>query len=472
MLGITGLQLYWNYQNYQTTVSSFKKDANNALNVAVDREMANRRERLYLKVKSWLADTAIVKVTCDTNNKERNTAFTMEDVVPYYPDEKASKVTIGISSYKEKIGKITPEAKAVFVEHFAKIIKDDLNDGTTHYYTQGLGHRIEREFESNKVDKKTLIKFYRNELQNRKIYSMVTLNPKHLQIKNHFITNRVNTSFRSPYDQELVWASLENPSHYYLREMKWLIVSSFLLIGITLLCFYYTISTLFNQYKLVAIKNQFISNMTHEINTPLSSIQVTTEALQKFDLNKETTKKYLDIILYQTNKLNQLSGEILDHAKLETLSFPMNEKINLNELIIRVINDFKLTAPHVFKYVNDDEAAIIKGNTAHLSRSIANVLENAIKYNDATEPMVHIKLYRTNKGLNLSIADNGPGIADAYKDKIFEQFYRIPTGNIHDTKGYGLGLSYVKKVVVQHHGTIDVFDNQPNGSLFSINLPC
>ncbi|RYF99903.1 MAG: hypothetical protein EOO07_36145, partial [Chitinophagaceae bacterium] len=120
VLGITGLQLYWNYQNYKTVVANFKKDANNALVVAVDREMMQRRLQLIEKVKEWMNDPAIVEITCDTNNKDHLTAFTIKDVVPYYPDEKADQVTMGVGSFDKKVGKITPEAKTVFINHFAE----------------------------------------------------------------------------------------------------------------------------------------------------------------------------------------------------------------------------------------------------------------------------------------------------------------------------------------------------------------
>lgn len=471
VLGITGLQLYWNYKNYQTVVANFKKDANNALDVAVDKEMLLRKEQLLLTIKKWMNDTSIIRITCDTLNKEHETAFTMEDVVPYYAGEKADKITMGISSYKEKVGKITAQAKTRFIDHFAEIIRSDLKQSTVHYYTQGLGHRIEKAFAASKIDKTNFTRIYKEELAKRQILTSFKLNLDSTKHKNVFFTHKTNTAFRRPYVNASVWAGLENPSQYYLREMKWLIISSFSLIAITLFCFYYTIKTLFNQYKLLAIKNQFISNMTHEINTPLSSIQVTAEALQKFNLDEETSQKYLEIILYQTKKLNELSDEILNNAKLETLTFAMDDIVDVNQMILGIIQTTEFTKKAEIKYQPSIENLKIKGNKAHLSRSITNLIENAIKYNLSENPTVEIKLFKNNKQITCNIIDNGIGIAAEFKQKIFEQFYRIPTGNIHNVKGYGLGLSYVKKVVAQHQGHINVSDNLPNGSIFSINLP-
>ncbi|RZL34199.1 MAG: HAMP domain-containing histidine kinase, partial [Pedobacter sp.] len=291
------------------------------------------------------------------------------------------------------------------------------------------------------------------------------------EVGNGFLTSKFNTSFRRPYDKNFVQAKLSNPNSYYLREMKWLIISSFLLIAITIFCFYYTVKTLLNQYKLVAIKNQFISNMTHEINTPLASIQVTTEALQQFNHDEETRKKYLAIIHYQTKKLSDLSNEILENAKLETTSFAINERIHLNNLILALINDQFQSRKTTINYLACKDELIIKGNKKHLTRSIANLIDNAIKYNKAENPVISIELQQNKTEIAISIIDNGPGIADEFKSKIFDQFYRIQTGNVHDIKGYGLGLSYVKKVINQHFGTIQIFDNKPEGSIFKITLP-
>ena len=224
VFGLTTLQLYWNYKNYKTVVANFKKDANNALEIAVDKEMTNRRNLMVLKVKKWLADTAIVKITCDTNNKEHNTAFTITDAIPYYKDEKPDQTTLGIASFKQKLGEITPQAKQIFINHFAERINGDLKDGTTFYYTQGLGHRIEAEFEKSVFSKNDLISFFKLELYKRKITSEFIINASKIVVKDGFLTNKINTAFRRPYDKKFVQAQLSNPNQYYFQEMKWLII--------------------------------------------------------------------------------------------------------------------------------------------------------------------------------------------------------------------------------------------------------
>lgn len=473
MIGITGLQLYWNYQNYKSVVDNFKKDANNALEVAVDKELELRQQKLTVKFREWLADTSIINIECNINNRDSNTVFTVRDVHPRFLEDTSRKekfYDFGIASFKQKLKKITPQAKQLFIDFFAeKIFKEHIKTGTIFYYTQCLGDSITKAFDGNKLNANNLASLYKQELAQKDIYSVFQLSSKNAQIKTHFTTAKINTALTRPHKKEYIFASLENPSQYYLREMKWLIIGSVLLIGITVFCFYYTIKTLLNQHKLVDIKNQFISNMTHEINTPLASIQVTAEALQKFKPNEETATKYLDIILYQTRKLNELSNEILENAKLETLNFKTNEQVDLKQVINDVLADFT-TELRISANFDEGEFKIL-GNKSHLYRSITNLIENAVKYNTSANPAINISLFNAGGNICLSIKDNGPGIADEFKSKIFDQFYRIPTGNMHDVKGYGLGLSYVKKVISQHKGSISVVDNQPSGTIFSLTLP-
>lgn len=474
VLGITGLQLYWNYQNYKTTVQNFKRDANSALELAIKKENAIRQQEIIVKVKHWLNDTSFINIECNTNNREGNTVFTIQDVHPRFLEDTSRKTKffeVGLAVFKQKLKKITPAAKAIFIEHFTeKILRPHIEEGSVFYYTQGLGDSIEVAYEKSKPSMANLRALYQKELAQKEIYTSFQLNPKNGTDKGYFQTAKLNTTLRS-YKIHLVSASLENPNLYYLKEMKWLIITSLLLIGITLFCFYYTISTLFNQHKLVALKNQFISNMTHEIHTPLASIQITTEALQQFNPDEETRAKYLDIISYQTHKLTMLAKEILASAKLETLELPIKETIDLNELVLKAITDFKLAKNIDLSYVSPNENILIKGNSDHLYRSILNILENAEKYNSTERRVIEVKLSKDQKEASLSIVDNGPGIAPEFKERVFEQFFRIPTGNVHNIKGYGLGLSYVKKVIEQHRGKINLINNQPSGSIFIINLP-
>lgn len=469
MLLLTGLQFYWNYQNYLITVRNFKTDINAALKDAVEKEKTARVVEINYKIKRFLADSTFIKIDIRYNKIYDQSIFSISDVKPLFKNLKSFDISFADFQQK-KIEHITPKLKNYFINRYVdKTLGKSIRAGYFYYDTQRLGDTLSKIFDENKLNLTRLTHVYQLELIKRDITAGFRILTKHNKTNlTPFITLKYNASLKEP--DELVFASFPTPNVFFIIRMKWVIVSSLLLICITLFCFYYTVKTLFNQHKLVAIKNQFISNMTHEINTPLSSIQVTAEALKQFNLDEETREKYLDIILYQTKRLNGLSEEILENAKLEALIFTRDEEIDLNQLIPTLIEDLKLKESVIFEYQSNQENSIIRGNQTQLSRAIANVLENAFKYNHTNKPNIKIKITKNQKEVKLFISDNGPGIADEFKEKIFEQFYRIPTGNIHDIKGYGLGLSYVKKVILQHKGTISVIDNQPKGSIFCIKF--
>lgn len=474
VIAIMGLQLYWNYQSYATTVANFQKDANVALENAANEELAIRHNQLVQKMEGWLADTSFITITCDIDNRDSVTVFKISDTHPRFKEDigKEKTISMGIGAFTQKLRKITPEAKEIFIRHFANHhFRPDLEDGSIFYYTQGLGDSITVAFDESRVDKDKLASLYKGELEKLGVYSNFTINGKDSLSSNTFATNFVNTSLRRPFVKDLVKANLETPNAFYLKKMKWLIFSSLLLIAITLFCFYYTIKTLFNQSRLVAIKNQFISNMTHEINTPLSSIKVTAEALKQFELQKDDKNKYLDIILYQTDKLNKLTEEILENVKVEAIGFEVNEDLDIHHLIVNLIKDMGDHRGFSLGIESTDGPKKIKGNKLHLSRAIANIVENAFKYNLNEEPNVKVDIINKKDRVTLNISDDGLGIADEFKEQIFEQFFRIPTGNLHNIKGYGLGLTYAKKVITQHNGSISIVDNHPSGTIFSINLP-
>jgi signal transduction histidine kinase len=194
---------------------------------------------------------------------------------------------------------------------------------------------------------------------------------------------------------------------------------------------------------------------------------ITAEAMKEFDMTKEERDSYADIILYQSKKLTSLADEILAGAKLEKKGISLEDTIDLKKLLVDVAESYKNKA--AVHYTG--ETIVFKGNESHFERAIINVFDNAIKYNESAVSKVDVNTAIKEGIIEISIADNGPGITDAYKAKVFDQFYRIPTGNIHNVKGYGLGLSYVKKVVQAHKGSITIKDNQPSGSMFTIRIP-
>ncbi len=471
--GITGLQLYWNYQNYNRTVNAFKHDINEALNVAVDREMDVREQKIVTRFKGWLADTSLITITCNVQNRDSATVFRMKDTHPYPGGDK--EVNFGITDFKEKLHQITPEAKALFINHMGDTtLRHHLKDGIVYFYTQRLGDSLQDAVDKSRLNRATLGKFYREELLIRGIDAPFIIAPVKLTNKNSFLTRTINAGLQRPHQKDLVFAGFESPGVYFLREMKWLLVSSFLLIGITIFCYAYTVKTLLSQQKLAELKNDFVNNMTHELKTPIATINIAAEAIQGFNLSKVSTDEYLGIIRQQAGNLANLVDQILKNVISEQENISLNlAAVNTGRLLSRIVTDYKPQSDAAGVSINCeivDKALTTMADESLLKNAIGNLLDNAIKYSGAGS-VINISQSVENGNLIISVADSGPGIPQQFQNKVFDRFFRVPSGDIHNVKGYGLGLSYTKSIIERHNGTLTLISNPGNGTEFIISIP-
>lgn len=471
VVGIIGLQLFWNYQNYRTTVGVFQRDTNESLTKAVDLEMNQRHQQLINQFKGWLADTSFITITCDTKNRDSNTVFHINDRYPKFAGSKG--ISFGLADFKQKLTRITPEAKTMLINHFGdRTLQSDLKKGSIYYYTQRLGDSLIVAFNKSSVNMSALNNIYKKLLVAKSIQTSFSLNPSDTS-GSVYLTKPANTDFHRPYKKEMVWAGFESPDVYFLKTMKWVISTTLLLIAICLLCFGYTAKTLLSQHKLAELKDNFINNVTHELNTPLSSIKITAEALKAFDHTPERQREYLDIISYQTEKLTGLTAQILNTNRLVIAGKENWETIDLNTLLNKTIQDLRLRFDQqgaTVQYQPFSETVLVYGEAASLSNVFTNIIDNALKY-ARYSLMLDVRLFVKNGWIEIAFADNGIGIPAEYQTRIFDPFFRVPQGKVHDVKGYGLGLNYVSQVLRQHRGSITVRDNQPCGSQFSVNLP-
>jgi two-component system, OmpR family, phosphate regulon sensor histidine kinase PhoR len=230
------------------------------------------------------------------------------------------------------------------------------------------------------------------------------------------------------------------------------------------------------QQKLMELKNDFISNITHELKTPVTTVGVALEAIKNFkgQNNPKLTTEYLDIAQNELNRLNILTDKILKTAIFEDKGVTYTaETVDLHQVINQVMDSMKLVFEKQKAIVNfktEGSDFNLMGGTTHLTSVIYNLLDNALKYSPVN-PQIDIYLQENKETITLRIRDNGIGIASEYKKKVFEKFFRVPTGDVHNIKGYGLGLSYVDSVVRSHNGTIEVESEPGKGSEFIIRLP-
>ena len=237
----------------------------------------------------------------------------------------------------------------------------------------------------------------------------------------------------------------------------------------------YTLYKMLQIRKLSEIKTDFINNITHEIKTPISTIALICEALEDphVEKNTENIKHFTDLIKKENERLKALSEHIIEISKLERGQLLMNmAPIHIHEAINTAIQNMDYQVNHKngkiiasFNAEND----LTNGDFVHIVNVFDNLIDNANKYNSVA-PIIEISTENTQKGIKIQIKDNGIGIPKNQLKKIFGTLYRIPTGNIHNVKGFGLGLSYAKQVISMHKGEISVESQPKKGSVFTISF--
>lgn len=269
---------------------------------------------------------------------------------------------------------------------------------------------------------------------------------------------------------------IPNKDRYLIRKMNVLTGSSGALILVIIVCFALTIYSMLRQKKLSRMKSDFINNMTHEFKTPVSTIMLASEALKDEDMsaNKDQVLRYAGIIYDENLRLGSYVERVLNMARLEKSDFRVERnEVTMNELVNAVVDsmDLQLQKKKANVELNlEAEEDCIIGDELHLSNVIYNLVENAIKYS-AGEPGVIIRTENQDEQLKITVADQGIGMSKEQRKKIFEKFYRAQSGNLHDVKGFGLGLSYVNSIVKLLDGEIKVRSELNKGSEFEITFP-
>ncbi len=263
----------------------------------------------------------------------------------------------------------------------------------------------------------------------------------------------------------------------YLLKSIWLIlVASLLLLLAVIFGFTYTIQTIFRQKKLSEMKTDFINNMTHELKTPISSIALAAEALQDNSIHKNEglSQRFLKVIEAENKRLEGHVENVLQIAKLDKGDIKLNKtSVDVHEMIGKSIQSLSIQVEKKngkITFTPHAKQPVITADKRHITNIIYNLLDNANKYSPK-DPDITIATADETHGLLISVEDKGIGMDEATQRKIFEKFYRVSTGNVHDVKGFGLGLSYVKTMVNAHNGHIGVKSSPGKGSKFEIFLP-
>ncbi|MCT4587444.1 MAG: HAMP domain-containing histidine kinase [Carboxylicivirga sp.] len=277
----------------------------------------------------------------------------------------------------------------------------------------------------------------------------------------------------SPYELMIYFPDMAT---YLIKSQGWMVSLSTIFTLFILITFFITIRTILNQKKVSQIKTDFINNMTHEFKTPIATISLATDSILTPTIinNQEHVKNFLKIIKEENSRMNSHVERVLQMSQIEKKDFSViKASKDIHELIFTAVDNMQLLANETGGHISTSlkaELSVFLVDEIHFTNVIVNLLENALKY-AKEKPEVKISTVNTSGGIQIKISDNGIGMTREQQNKIFEKFYRASGGNVHNVKGFGLGLSYVKAVIDAHHGNISVKSKINNGTEFIIQLP-
>lgn len=313
-------------------------------------------------------------------------------------------------------------------------------------------------------------------------YSFELIKPGSLIPANAYgITNNVDNVYKRRLEEAVSKNGLElklilpEKNQFIIEEMGTLFITSVILILVVLVLFWRTILSLMKEKRISEHTTDFLNNMTHEFKTPLTNIALAGKMIIKETANRpdEKIKHYSGIILDENEKLRLQVEQVLSMTALERGEIPLQKtELDMHQLIQASLKCISIQIDNKQGQIQLDlnaERFVIMGDETHLTNALCNLIDNAIKYcKDKPDITIHTRNSGTN--LVITLSDKGIGIEKEYHKKVFDKFFRVPTGNVHDVKGFGLGLAYIKKII-ELHGTLELESEPEKGTIFTITIP-
>lgn len=463
---IFAFQLFWIVNSYTVNHKQLLKEVNQALEVSIQREMNIR----YSSLASTLYDDNTNEITIIKNKGTSINIDSLLNAASGKIDDKNSSMQISFDAktFKRRDTVHIPDMLNIDLKAILTAILIDEKENKTYTNMKVLDSLLRDEFNDRELEADYFIEI-RNKKKDSLLYSSSN-NP--INDKSTLYSRNVATSvFKNSYAR----VAFPNQNQIILSRMGGLLIMSTILLLIVILCFLYMYRTIINQKNLSEIKNDFINNMTHELKTPIATVNAAIEGMQSFDVleDKKKTNRYLSVSSRELKRLSTLVEKVLNIAAYEKKELFLNiEPINLNDMINNIISTQSIkntekTVDIVFNEVST--STVIEGDRVHMTNVINNLIDNAIKYSEE-EVKIYITLTKSKHSCFLSVKDNGIGISAKHQNKVFDKFYRVPTGNLHDVKGFGLGLHYVKNIIEKQDASIELKSSIGKGSEFIISF--
>lgn len=484
LLGLMGIQVKWMRDTMELREAQFQRSVDNALFTVSDRLehveklkdlKRHKAGRRLLRKLDELRQESLLQEEVEEEaieGTELDTAPVAPEppMDPEMPDEPVTiedgaSTTVADGHGEEHEAMIADMVRAILAKELSRDIRDRIN-------TRLLDSLLSSELHASGV-------------QPGYSYGVFTEKGEPVDIGVGGINDSLLSESR--YKEKLFRHDLAGPSYYLhvvvpgQRGMLWrgmlpMLLTSALFMAIIVVAFFFTIRTIYQQRRISDIRNDLVNNLTHELKTPISTIGLACEALADPSMPKteQQVRTFVNMIRDENKRLGSLVENVLQSAVLESGHMVLKRvDLDVHALIQDVVRSSNIQVSRRNGRIDQElkaEIHHVNGDRIHLTNLLYNLIDNAVKYAEQ-EPRIRIGTANNDEGVTISVTDNGIGIAPSEQRKIFDRLYRVPTGNLHNAKGFGLGLSYVRTVVERHGGRIKLESAPGRGSTFHIFIP-
>lgn len=481
ILATIGVQVYWNYINYQANKSELINQVQITLDNAVDSYYADIARGHSMTVTSSPDSVEVEQITrliASTNQQFADTfiapeSFKMHKVVGDFTSDTIMSINHGgwqtastmslDSGYQLHINRIDTSAINLFASKIFVSMRNETLD------FEDLSGLVKADFDSKDWPIEFGVLMRDSDCISEFLHCDTLLVFGETNQRGQLMVASQSAFIPRSADLEIHFSNI---SSILMRRSFIGISLSLVLSAVIIFCLLYLYRTINQQKELAEIKNDLISNITHEFKTPITTISTALEGIENFSgpEDHEKTKKYIRISNGQLGKLNTMVEKLLETASIDSEHLELKlTKVNLTELVELQLAKYRLSSNEkTFIFVSDKKNIITEADEFHIESAIGNLLDNAVKYG-GNEIKVKVKQSEVGK-LTIEVLDNGIGVPKDQRTKIFDKFYRIPTGNVHDVKGFGIGLYYAKHIIEKHQGSLEIMTNSSRTN-FKITLP-
>lgn len=480
IIGTLAIQIYWNYKNYLVNKQQLINDVQQSLDDAVEGYYAGlaQNETIAIAFEAGTTDTLSEKNIDSLLHKFDFSAISTHD------HDSLELAANGGLTYIKVVGNDTIIKQGHRLNN--SLERKTLNsprgairfDSLTQWSLSTLTSRVMVSLTNDNLKLETIDSLLKKELEEKQIklsYGLLHDGMEGAQYLNKPIVESasINTKSNSPYlaFNSTLGIYYNNPISTILKRILAGILLSAILFLSVIVCLFYLLKIIKQQKHLAEVKNDLISNITHEFKTPIATIGVALESIRNFNTieDKDKTKTYLNMSSSQLVKLNTMVEKLLETASLDSNDLQFNkESIDLGELLANIVEKHRVHLEEKnMVFIKTQDKIMASVDVFHFENAINNIIDNAIKYGGDE---INIALKSNNNTIDITISDSGNNLTKAQKERVFEKFYRVPKGNTHDVKGFGIGLYYTKKIIENHQGKISL-DLHSKTTIFIISLP-